>query len=154
MTEDSTQPSEEAHEEANEAVPDQIATKSGWRLRKWLALAALTAVILPAISFALWTWIALTYTYSRGERAGYVQKLSEKGWVCPTWEGELSMVNVPGAAQERWLFTVRGDSIAVAIQATMGHKVALNYAEHRGVPTSCFGDTPYFVEGVRRVAEP
>lgn len=138
----------------SETVVDSTAKMGRARLRKWLTIATLALVIVPAVSFALWSWIALTYTYSRGERAGYVQKISEKGWVCPTWEGELSMVNVPGAAQERWLFTVREDSIAAAIRATIGHKVALDYQEHRGVPTSCFGDTPYFVVGVRRVAEP
>lgn len=140
-------------DQPSEAVPDTSATRR-WRPRRWLAIVAISLVILPAASFALWSWITLTYAYSKGERAGYVQKISEKGWICPTWEGELSMVNVPGAAQERWLFSVRSDSIAAAVRATVGHKVALEYQEHPGVPTSCFGDTPYFIVGVRRVAEP
>ena len=121
---------------------------------KWPLILLGILVVVPALLFAAWSWIALTYTYSHGERAGYVQKFSDKGWICKTWEGELSMVNIPGAAQERWNFSVRNDSIARVIRETMGNKVALTYEEHRGLPTSCFGETQYFVSGVRRVPEP
>ncbi len=121
---------------------------------KWVLGLVAIVVVVPALLLAAWSWIALTYTYSNGERAGYVQKFSDKGWVCKTWEGELSMVNIPGAAQERWNFSVRDDSIAKVIRETMGNKVALTYEEHRGLPTSCFGETQYFVSGVRRVPEP
>lgn len=110
----------------------------------------LAAVILsPIVVVALWTVIALSYTYSRGQRAGYVQKFSQKGWICKTWEGELAMVNVPGALQEKWDFTVRNDSIARLISNSMGQRVSLDYDQHEGVPTSCFGETQYFVTGLR-----
>jgi hypothetical protein len=108
-------------------------------------------VVVPALIFAIWTWSALTFSYSQGDRAGYVQKFSHKGWLCKTWEGELSMVNIPGAAQERWQFTVRRDSIARVITDLMGSRVSLAYEEHRGLPTSCFGETEYFVIGVKRL---
>ena len=121
---------------------------------KWPLILLVVFVAVPALLFTAWSWISLTYTYSSGERAGYVQKFSDKGWICKTWEGELSMVNVPGAAQERWVFSVRNDSVAKRIHDLMGTKVALSYEEHRGVPTSCFGDTQYFVTGVRQVAAP
>jgi len=123
------------------------------RRLRWPLIVIGALIGVPAIVFATWALITLGYTYSQGNRAGYVQKLSKKGWLCKTWEGELSMVNVPGAAQERWLFTVRNDSIAGEIQKSMGSKVALTYDEHRGVPSSCFGDTPYFVTAVRRVQD-
>jgi hypothetical protein len=106
-------------------------------------------IITPIVLLALWVSITLRYTYSRGDRAGYVQKFSQKGWICKTWEGELAMVNVPGAMQERWEFTVRNDSIARLISQSMGQRVSLDYSQHLGVPTSCFGDTEYFVTGVR-----
>ncbi|HJQ19786.1 MAG TPA: hypothetical protein VJ867_05505 [Gemmatimonadaceae bacterium] len=127
------------------------------RRRRWLkwsliAFAALIAV--PALIIALWGWITLSYTYSSGDRTGYVQKFSHKGWVCKTWEGELAMVTVPGQPQEKWDFSVRDDSIAALIRQSMGNKVALIYDEHHGVPSSCFGDTQYFVTGVRPVHEP
>jgi len=106
-------------------------------------------IIAPLALVALWTFAALNYTYSRGDRAGYVQKFSRKGWLCKTWEGELAMVNVPGAMQERWEFSVRDDSVAHVISQSLGQRVSLDYDQHRGVPTSCFGETEYFVTGVR-----
>ena len=82
------------------------------RRRRWPWIVAGALVGLPALVLAAWTVIALSYTYSRGDRAGYIQKLSKKGWICKTWEGELAMVNIPGAMQERFAFTVRSDSLA------------------------------------------
>ena len=144
----------EAAQAATESPPAQ--TTAPWRakLRKWLVISAVGVIVLPMLTFGVWSWIALSWAYSSGDRAGYIQKFSKKGWLCPTWEGELSMVNLPGAAPERWLFTVRDDVIANAVRSSMGHKVALEYEEHPGVPTSCFGETRYFVIGVRRLAEP
>ena len=98
---------------------------------------------------ALWTLITLTFSYSDGDRVGYVQKFSHKGWVCRTWEGELAMTPVPGAAPELFYFTVRDDAVVKRIQAAEGKKVALHYKEKRGVPSSCFGDTHYFINDVR-----
>ena len=118
---------------------------------KWPAILLGIFVVVPIAVFAIWSWIAMSWTYSSGDRAGYVQKFSHKGWVCKTWEGELSMVNIAGAAQERWAFSVRDDSIAKAITSQMGNRVSLTYEEKRGIPTSCFGETDYFVTGVRRV---
>jgi len=90
-------------------------------------------------------------SYSQGERAGYVQKFSKKGWICKTWEGELAMVSIPGTMPEKFYFTVRGDAVAARINVTLGQRVALTYAQHKGVPTSCFGETEYFVQDVRIV---
>jgi hypothetical protein len=98
---------------------------------------------------ALWTLVTLTFSYSDGDRVGYVQKFSHKGWVCRTWEGELAMTPVPGAAPEIFSFTVRDDAVVKRIQAAEGKKVALHYKEKRGVPSSCFGDTHYFINDVR-----
>ena len=100
---------------------------------------------------ALWTWVTLNYDYSDGERAGYVQKFSRKGWVCKTWEGELALVNLPGAMPEIFYFTVRDDAVAKRIQQVVGKRVALTYEQHIGVPTTCFGDTQYYVIDVRVV---
>ena len=108
-------------------------------------------LILPVIVFALYTWTALTWTYSSGERAGYVQKFSKKGWVCKTWEGELALVSIPGTMSEKFYFTVRDDSVAARINQAMGKRVTLTYKQHMGIPTSCFGETQYFVAGVKVV---
>ena len=108
-------------------------------------------LIVPVIVFALYTWTALTWTYSSGERAGYVQKFSKKGWICKTWEGELALVSIPGTMTEKFYFTVRGDSVAARINENVGKRVALTYQQHKGIPTSCFGETEYFVVGVKVV---
>lgn len=102
-----------------------------------------------AVVFALYIWAVLSWSYSEGERAGFLQKVSYKGWVCKTWEGELSLVAIPGAAPEKFLFTVRDDAVAEKLNAVAGKRVTLNYEQHRGLPSSCFGDTDYFVVGVK-----
>lgn len=118
--------------------------------RRWKWKMILLLVLLsPALVLALWTWITLSYTYSTGERVGYVQKLSEKGWLCKTWEGELAMSNVPGQMPEKFNFTVRSDAVASRIQESGGQRVAIHYEQHKGIPLSCFGETQYFVDNVR-----
>jgi hypothetical protein len=99
---------------------------------------------------ALYLWAATRFTYSSGERAGYVQKFSNKGWLCKTWEGELAMANLPGAMPELFPFTVRDDAVAAAINAQLGARVTLHYEQHLGLP-SCFGETSYWVTSVRPV---
>jgi hypothetical protein len=134
-------------------APDRAGTGRAaprWRRRGCFALVLL--VLLAAGGFALYTWFALRYSYSEGERAGYVQKFSKKGWLCKTWEGELAMVNLPGAMPELFPFTVRDEAVAQQLQKTMGQRVSLTYEQHIAVPTSCFGETDYYVTGVRRVA--
>ena len=123
------------------------------RRRRWPWIVAGTLVGLPALVLAAWTMIALSYTYSRGDRAGYIQKLSQKGWICKTWEGEIAMVNIPGAMQERFAFTVRSDSLAAAMNRMMGSQVSITYEEHRGVPGTCFGETDYYVTAARAVGK-
>ena len=100
------------------------------------------------VLFALYVYIALHWSYSEGERAGFLQKISYKGWICKTWEGELSLVAIPGAAPEKFLFTVRDDEVAKLVNDAAGKRVKLNYEQHKGLPSSCFGETDYFVVGV------
>ena len=119
--------------------------------RKWPWILFGLFIVLPAAVFAAWTAIALNWSYSEGDRAGYVQKFSKKGWLCKTWEGEIAMVNMPGAAQEKFPFTVRDDSVAAKLTSLMGDQVSIHYNEHPGVPLSCFGDTRYYVTGVKPV---
>lgn len=104
-------------------------------------------VTLVAVA-ALYLAAALKWSYSTGERAGWVQKLSKKGWVCKTWEGELAMFSLPGSAPEKFLFTVHDDDVADRITKAMGKRVSLHYEEKVGLPTSCFGDTRHFVQGL------
>ena len=115
---------------------------------KKIALTTLASLIALV---ALYFVIVLKWSYSTGERAGWVQKLSHKGWLCKTWEGEMAQVSMPGAPVEKFLFTVRDEAVAAQINQNMGQRVALHYEEKVGLPTSCFGDTRYFVTSVTQV---
>jgi len=120
------------------------------RFLRWLFIIAAAAVLL----FGIYTWLTLSWSYSHGERAGYVQKFSRKGWVFKTWEGELAMVSIPGTMPEKFYFSVRDDSVASAINASLGGRVALSYEQHVGVPLSWFAETEYFVTAVRVIDAP
>ncbi len=115
-------------------------------------LKSLTILLVSAIAlFSLYVYIALNWSYSSGERAGFLQKVSHKGWICKTWEGELSLVAMPGSAPEKFLFTVRDEAVAQKVSAAAGKRVTLNYEQHKGLPSTCFGDTEYFVVDVKPI---
>lgn len=119
------------------------------KMIRWLIL----FLAIPIALIALYTWAVLSWSYSTGERAGYVQKLSQKGFVCKTYEGELILVSMPGTQAEKFFFTVRDPKVAKLINETVGKRVRLTYEQHIGVPTSCFGETQYFVTHVQVVTE-
>ena len=119
------------------------------RFIKWL----LSLILIGLVVLAGYTWIMLTWSYGSGERAGYVQKFSNRGYICKTWEGELAMVSMPGTMSEKFFFTVHDDAVAQKINANLGKKVALKYDQHIGLPTSCFGDTEYFVSDITVLEE-
>jgi len=121
----------------------------GLGLVGWL----ISIVILGTLLFVGYIWLMLNWSYSRGERAGWVQKLSEKGYLCKTWEGEMAIVTMPGSVPEKFLFTVRDVAVADKIKTVMGKRVALDYEEHIGLLFSCFGDTGYFISDVKVIDE-
>jgi hypothetical protein len=108
---------------------------------------ALPLIVIVALA-ALYFWAAISWSYSIGERAGWVQKLSNKGWVCKTWEGELALVSLPGTTPEKFLFTIHDEAVATRVTHAMGKRVALHYEEKVGLPGSCFGETRYYVTNV------
>jgi hypothetical protein len=110
-------------------------------------------LVLPALLIALYSFFVAKWNYSTGERAGWVQKFSKKGWLCKTWEGELSMVSMPGATPEKFFFTVWDDKVAADINSAMGRRVSLHYEEKVGLPTTCFGETRHWVNGITIVPE-
>jgi hypothetical protein len=127
--------------------PPKPARSWGARIRRALLFGLAGLVVL----FGAYLWFVLSWSYSDGERAGYVQKFSKKGVIVKTWEGELTMVVLPGTVAEKFFFTVRDDEVAEQVNQTLGKRVALTYEEHVGVPTSLFGETGYFVTGVRTI---
>ena len=104
--------------------------------------------VLVLLGLSGFTWLMLHWSYSTGDRAGYVQKFSRKGWACKTWEGEMAMVTLPGTLAEKFYFTVPSDAVAGRVTASLGHRVVLHYEQHRWLP-SCLGDTEYYVVDLR-----
>ena len=141
---------------ADSAIPPAVAkpvvVEKPWHKRVTTRILA-ALIILPLLAFAIWAAVTLNVVYERGEQYGYVQNFAKQGVVCATWEGELAKSNVPGVAPEIFRFSVRDDGVAADIQANIGKRVALQYEEHRNVPTSCFAKSDNFVTGVR-VEEP
>jgi hypothetical protein len=102
-------------------------------------------VVAVVLAFAAFTWLTLHWSYSDGERAGFLQKFSRKGWICKTWEGEMALVTLPGTVAEKFAFTVRDDDLAKQLTADVGKRMSVHYEQRKWIPTSCFGDTEYFV---------
>ncbi len=113
---------------------------------KYTIKITLGLIVLPALLFSLYTWASLNWVYSSGERAGYVQKFSLKGYLCKTWEGEIVLVSMPGTQAEKFFFTVHDEAVAKKVNDSMGLRVKIHYQEHKGIPSSCFGETAYFVD--------
>lgn len=132
------------------SAPSRAQRPLGKRLRRTFWLAVLVVMLLTAGYVAL----MVRFSYSNGERAGYVQKFSHKGWLCKTWEGELAMANLPGSMPELFVFTVWDDEVAGKINGFLGQRVVLHYQEKVGLPTSCFGETRHFVDDVRPITQP
>jgi len=111
---------------------------------KWLSI-----ILIPLLLFVIYTFFTLHWVYSSGERVGFVQKISEKGFICKTYEGEQVLVTVPGTQAEKFFFTAKNEAIYNKINETNGQRVRLIYKQHKWIPTSCFGDTEYFVYDVK-----
>jgi len=109
----------------------------------------LVLVLLAVAGAAGFTWLSLRWSYSSGERAGFVQKLAKRGYVCKTWEGEMAMVTMPGTVSEKFYFTVPDDAIAAKLNASLGKRVTVHYDQHKWIPNSCLGETEYFVSAVQ-----
>jgi hypothetical protein len=115
---------------------------------KRIGFSLLAAVVLLS---GLYLAVVFQWSYSSGERAGWVQKFSRKGWICKTWEGEIAMVTLPGSVPDKFPFTVRDDAVAAQITRSVGQRVTLHYEQHRGLPGTCFGETEYWVDSVTLV---
>ncbi len=120
--------------------------------RRWPVVVA-TILLVPLLLAGIYTFFVVSWSYSDGERAGTLQKFSRKGWLCKTYEGELALYVVGGVAPQIWYFTVRDEALVRQMSNAVGNKVQVHYTEHRGVPTSCFGETAYWVDQVKVTAQ-
>ena len=142
-----------ASTESEKSTPGQVPEEARPRRRSVTAYLVWTLLIAAAL-VVLYTLLMLWWSYSEGERAGVLQKFSKRGWICKTYEGELAMYVVGGVAPQIWDFSVRDEVTAAALTKAVGRQVRLHYTEHPGLPTSCFGETDYFVDGVEIVGPP
>ena len=117
---------------------------TGAELKKKMVKLVLLLMVAVVVVCTGYMMFVLNWSYAKGERIGYVQKFSQKGWLCKTWEGELQMLPVPGAIPEKFLFSVRDKAVIGRINSSMGKKVSLFYEQHKGIPTNCFGESEYF----------
>lgn len=144
---------ESASTQGDATAETPAAPKRSFKRRHWGKLTVLTLLALPISIFALWAFITLSWSYSSGQRAGYVQKMSRKGYVCKTWEGTLYTDIARGFRSDSFAFSVRSDSLAHAIEALSGKRVSVHYEQHIKVPSTCFGETEYFVTKVDVIPE-
>ena len=145
---DAARPDAPRPDTASTAASPPPAPKRSFGRRNWGKLTFLLLLALPLAGFALWIVIGLNWTYASGQRTGYLQKISRKGWICKTWEGTLYTDIAKGFRSDSFTFTVRNDSVANVLEGLSGKRVAVHYDQHNLVPTSCFGDTEYFVSRV------
>ncbi|HEY6642141.1 hypothetical protein [Povalibacter sp.] len=125
-----------------------VRRRGGFKRALWIVLALLL------LGTILWTWFSLSWSYSDGDRAGVLLKFSKKGWICKTYEGQLALYVVGGVAPQLWDFSVRDPAVAEKITEAVGQEIQLHYTEHRGVPTNCFAETPYFADDFTIVTSP
>lgn len=126
-------------------VPASRPPRRSFKSYFWWSMAGAVVLIALYTAFLLW------WSYSEGERAGVLQKFSRRGWICKTWEGEMAMVTMPGAIPEKFYFSTRSDAVAAQLNGALGKRVGLVYEQHVGIPTSCFGETEYFVSAVKSI---
>lgn len=116
--------------------------------RKKVTFAFAIFILAGILLLAAYTWLSLSFSYSEGERAGYLQKFSKRGWICKTWEGELLLTALPGTIPEKFQFSVRDEAVARQLSAVAGKHILVSYSQHKGVPTQCFGETEYYADKV------
>ena len=59
------------------------------------------------------------------------------------------MTTTPGTAPQIFDFSVRDAAVAQQLTGLMGQRATIIYEQHRYVPTNCFGETEYYITGVR-----
>ena len=121
-------------------------------MKRFILIAA-AILLVPILGLTAWVYVTLHFSYSTGERSGLLQKFSNKGWLCKTWEGEIAMPTQPGVPPQIFSFSVRDEAVAQSLRGTAGQRIVLTYDQHKGVPSTCFGETEYYVTGVRVMRE-
>ncbi len=116
----------------------------------------ITIVILLLVVLAVSSYFIAGYTKSEGSRVGHLVKISEKGLMFKTFEGELNLGGLNTAnntvGNYLWTFSVPHSNRAAydSLDAYQGKEVKLYYKQ-RVYTYPWQGDTDYFVEKVSLV---
>jgi hypothetical protein len=121
------------------------AKKKSMGCGKYLFGGALIFLLVGGIFF----WWKFYYTYSDGSRTGMLQKLSHKGNIMKTYEGELVLSSVASTnnvalASEKFFFSVANDSLAKSMMKLEGKRVRLEYEQKNGA-LPWRGDSEYII---------
>jgi hypothetical protein len=115
-------------------------------------------LVIVVAGFAIYYGIS-NITYSEGSRAGTLIKISKKGYVFKTYEGELALSGVggyiigPSNQGNVWAFSAKNKKVYEDLSRFEGKQVSLNYKEKmRTFPW--LGETRYFVYSVELINEP
>ncbi len=108
-------------------------------MKKFLAF-FIVILLLAGAGYYFWR----VYPYSDGSRTGYLVKLSTKGYMFKTMEGQLNLGGAENGMLEMWEFSTTDKVVFEALKKAEGKKIRLEYEE---VNNSFFwmGDTNYFV---------
>ena len=113
-------------------------------------LLIITAII--AICSIAYFAFVYTVTYSEGVRAGELIKISRKGVVFKTWEGEVSQ-GISGAQIFSFSVLDSDEQVIAALNQYQGQYVKVTYIE-RYKTFPWWGDTNYFVTHVEKERSP
>ena len=110
--------------------------------------------ILGVIVFLAIAWFAFVYyvPYSKGTRSGELIKITNKGVIFKTWEGEISQ-GISGAQIFSFSILDKDDQIIEDLQEFQGKYVKLTYVE-RYASFVFWGDTKYFITDVAQETSP
>lgn len=108
-------------------------------------------LLLGFAAFAYWKYF---FTYSDGNRTGLLQKLSHKGTIFKTYEGELVLSSISSTAgvalaSEKFYFSVADKAVATKMESFEGKKVKVHYLQKNGkLPWR--GESEYIVDDVEQ----
>ncbi|HMO41184.1 MAG TPA: hypothetical protein PKC76_18340 [Saprospiraceae bacterium] len=129
---------------------DEVKRKT-WRFTRRTLLILL---LLGVLTGAGYLWVC-SWTFSEGTRAGTLIKISRKGVVFKTYEGQLNLGGFQSDGQSGvvgniWNFSVLKKDVYKELQMYEGQQVKLHYRErYKSMPWQ--GDTAYFIYDIERV---
>jgi len=111
------------------------------------------SLLIVIVLIVVFGYFKFGFTYSKGDRAGLLQKFSEKGIVFKTYEGEMILSSIQSnanvaIASEKFLFSVEDADIARQMEQIQGKYVVVHYREKNGA-LPWIGESNYIVDSVR-----